>query len=719
MPTSNEIDAKVGEFVADQGVFRRIVQGGENEMVQLADGRQVKTVSRVIKDLSEIDIGEGAAANLNASKLSKSGDTMTGILNMSNKRIEAVGAPDSLDDAVRLEDLQNGVALKIDRNGDSMAGDLNMTNYNVKNVKLPTDIDDAASKRYVDAGNMQEAQYRGDADAALAAADAAEIEARVALTNAIYRDALGETAPMGGTVLGETPLRETRNSVGDFVEAVTDEGNLIVDTPKGLVRVGAGQALLAPLSQLVGGERPFALRQNQDGNISEAWTYEGGHFVADGTGALRRVTVAPAEPDGFFGNVYANGAQQLISFNRSGDTALLLIHMGQSNAMGQNSSSTAMVATAPVYPANAFMFANGPRRMNAVPERTLVPLIETNNGIGQKETAASGLANHLIRDIEAATGKRPTTLSFVTAMGSRRYMELNPGSDIWENFLVALRDSVAALRTLGFKRIRSVVTWSQGESDPSVDGMTPSRYVRQMQQLSRNVKTAIREATGSFEDPIVLVSQNTIQNFADYWINQIRDANVMLDGIDDLRLAGPIYSMPYSDEIHLSGVGQHRMGQMFARAALAELFGAGWRPVKPVKWYFINATTIQIEFDTNSGTLTFDTSGTTVSTTGLANQGFNFDDGSGSPPAITNVQLVAVGPYSVNAVRLSLASAPTGKRPRVAYASVRATSQTGAYPGQSGPTTGPRGTLRDTVGHISLLDGSAQHNWAASFAIEL
>lgn len=530
-------------------------------------------------------------------------------------------------------------------------------------------------------------------------------------------------APIGPLVLDERPMRETRSTDGKLIEAVTQEGNHIVVTPAGTRRVGQDRATIAPIGPLISGERPLRAFTDQDGRVVEIETVEGGRWI-ETDGGLIRTEHLPPEPSRYDGEVYAFvGGEQTrkIRYPADEDVWLFLIGLGQSNMMGQNTSGTAVVGATPLYPDNAWMFEGGPRRNDALPNRTLVPLIETTTA-GQRETPASGWANHLIRDVEAATGRRPNTLSVVCALGATPYVGLNRGSPTYAALLRALDDGVAAIRAKGGRRIITMVAWTQGQNDAGGGWQTPTRYRRQMQQMVRQLRGDIVERTGETEAPVVYFVQEGSQQFADPFYAPVVQADVLLDGVDQMALAGPEYSMPHWDLYHLSGIGQSYHGQMIARASLHEQFGQGWRAIKPYASYWTAANEVVLDFDlpTGAAPLVIDTSGTIVATTGLTTTaGFLFDDGSGGPPAITNVQIVATGPYAGMAVKLTLAAPPTGPRRRVGYALKRDASQSGAYPGQLGPELGPRGLLRGSLGHVNLYDASTQYDWCNSFMMDV
>ncbi len=529
-----------------------------------------------------------------------------------------------------------------------------------------------------------------------------------------------QDVPIGNLIQGERPLREVRNAAGKLIEATTAEGSVWINTPSGMRRVGAEVANAAPLGPLVGNETPVFVETNQDGVIVKIDTVEGGRWVATPAG-LVRTTAARSTPTRYAGAAFVQGIDQVA--RASTDTALwyLLVTLGQSNAMGQNTASTDAIAAAIAkYPNNAWMFEGGPRRDDALPNRKIVPLVESDNGIGQKETEASGWANHFIRDVEAATGVRPNTLSIVTALGSQPYMALSRGTATYTNFLRAIDDAVAAIRAAGGTRIVTVFSWTQGPSDASGVGfMNTSRRVREMQQAARQFRGDVMERTGEVEPPLFVIVNETSQPFADPWYGPVRDADQLLDGDDHMRLAGGMYHLPYSDMYHATCLGQNRKGQMVARACIAEMFAQGWRPVRPVRSRWESGTQFVVDFDMAIPPLVLDTSGAVVSVAGLAALGFLFDDSSGASPAITNIEVVPSYPYPGMALRFTLATMPTGPRARLGYAIQRDASQSGDYPGQAGPVTGPRGLLRDSAAHVSLYDGKPQANWAPPFVIEL
>jgi hypothetical protein len=80
----------------------------------------------------------------------KTGDTMSGDLDMGNNQIENLGTPFSPSDATTKGYVDTADALKLDLSGGTMTGDIDMGGQMVGNLGTPVANDDAATKGYVD-----------------------------------------------------------------------------------------------------------------------------------------------------------------------------------------------------------------------------------------------------------------------------------------------------------------------------------------------------------------------------------------------------------------------------------------------------------------------------------------------------------------------------------------------------------------------------------------
>lgn len=84
--------------------------------------------------------------------VNKSGDTMTGELNMSTHKITGVATPTGNTDAANKEYVDNAISGDyLPTSGGTMSGNIDMNGNTIQNVKDPVNAQDAANKEYVDA----------------------------------------------------------------------------------------------------------------------------------------------------------------------------------------------------------------------------------------------------------------------------------------------------------------------------------------------------------------------------------------------------------------------------------------------------------------------------------------------------------------------------------------------------------------------------------------
>ncbi len=319
------------------------------------------------------------------------------------------------------------------------------------------------------------------------------------------------------------------------------------------------------------------------------------------------------------------------------------------------------------------------------------------------------LVQDVTREVEAATGRRITTLTIVAAQGAQAYAGLKRGQPAWTAMLEALDQAVRLCRAQGLIPIVTAGAWLGSEGDADTAMTTATTVERQMQQLARQFAADVQIRTGQSEPAVMLVCQAAYTPAADVWMRPVQEGAVRADGRDGIRLVGPHYQHPYSDAIHMDCRGYNRMGQDLARAELAEWFGTGARAIRPENAYWASATEIIVHFDAPTYPMVIDTSGDQVDTTGLtASAGFVFDDRSGAAPAIA-----AVAVDTDRSLKITLASAPTGASARLGYA-IQRTSGT-----SDGPVTGARGLVRDSTSLASLYDAVPARNWCPAFILEI
>ena len=112
----------------------------------------VKITPSIINSLDTISAG-GSAAN----RVLKTGDTMSGVLNMSNSKITGLALPTVDSDATSKKYVDTAIAAfvpdlsaYVKKAGDTMTGNLNMSSKTVTGLAVPVNVSDATTKKYVD-----------------------------------------------------------------------------------------------------------------------------------------------------------------------------------------------------------------------------------------------------------------------------------------------------------------------------------------------------------------------------------------------------------------------------------------------------------------------------------------------------------------------------------------------------------------------------------------
>ncbi|HGF9181705.1 TPA: sialate O-acetylesterase, partial [Klebsiella pneumoniae] len=234
------------------------------------------------------------------------------------------------------------------------------------------------------------------------------------------------------------------------------------------------------VTQFIGGEKVWRMIVDAATNqIVEAYTVGGHHWIysdsglvlvnqESGGGGDDDTTILPEY------GLHLSGST-VYPYSETVPVCFIFVTAGQSNARGYcPDADQTIVAATPVYPDNAFMLSGGVRR-TGTRSTTLVPLVEAVSGT-DKETAASGLANTFIRDMAAATGIMPRTLSIVCAQSGRAYEYQKRGNQVYQYLLDSIEDCVTACKARGWLPIVLCIDWMQGESDEDWSGLREGMY---------------------------------------------------------------------------------------------------------------------------------------------------------------------------------------------------------------------------------------------------
>lgn len=173
------------------------------------------------------------------------------------------------------------------------------------------------------------------------------------------------------------------------------------------------------------------------------------------------------------------------------------------------------------------------------------------------------------------------------------------------------------------------------------------------------------------------------------------------------KIAGPSYQYAYDTAgIHMTGASYRAMG---ATAGKARFYNAAWQPLWPRLSSPVEraANVITVYLYTPVPPLVVDT--TNVTGVSATTRGFEYTCGS-SPPAISGVDCSAACIGTTCSCAITLATtpgAPCLTDDKVSYAI------TGTSGNNAGPTSGPRGNIRDS--DTATWQGAALYNWLVHF----
>jgi hypothetical protein len=112
-------------------------------VVQEINNKAVKITDPLYANKTYIDAAD-------ATKVTKSGDTMSGALAMGTNKVTGLGNPTNAEDATTKTYVDTADALKVNKAGDTMSGNLAMGGNKITGLGAPTANADAATKQYAD-----------------------------------------------------------------------------------------------------------------------------------------------------------------------------------------------------------------------------------------------------------------------------------------------------------------------------------------------------------------------------------------------------------------------------------------------------------------------------------------------------------------------------------------------------------------------------------------
>ena len=342
---------------------------------------------------------------------------------------------------------------------------------------------------------------------------------------------------------------------------------------------------------------------------------------------------------------------------------------------------------------------------------SIVPLVEAvdNSGVSSGVQLGQTIASSMGQLLSFEFMKRGfvTPGEFVNACYTGHdYASIKQGTQTYNNLLTM----VTALKTYTTGPIGvRCVSLVHGEND---DYEVNPNYTADIIALQSNYQTDLSNITGQTDTIFLqLCQQNSWTSYAVKATPVTAQQQLAAcEQNSNILFVCPKYNLPYySDGIHLSAQGEYYLGEYHAKCSLTTQLGLYWTGLRPRPGYPVRiGKHIAIDFFVPVTPLVLDTHLVTQPTNVAGSMyGFEFDDGSGAPPAISNVQIV--GNTTVMLTLAALPNPPSGATMYVRYA------YTGVPGAAAGPTTGARGNLRDSDPYPSQLDGTQLPNWCATF----
>lgn len=339
----------------------------------------------------------------------------------------------------------------------------------------------------------------------------------------------------------------------------------------------------------------------------------------------------------------------------------------------------------------------------------LIPMVEI-----ERETIASGAANTVAKLARAdGLGISQDLLVQNFGLGATAYAGLKKGTTPYADNIDTSTFTPIAGQMVATNPMHVAACWAiHGESD-----MLSTTYGADIRQWQVDYETDYKAITGQSGTIPIFHSQpscwtavanvNSATGIAPYQILTEYETNPT-----KTILVGPKYFLTYSgaDGVHLINTSYTKLGEYYGKAHYQHVVkGIQWSPLRPTNITRSGAV-ITVTFSGNVGNLQFDTTNVTDPSGAAATKGFEYTDSAGGS-IYTRIASVTI--TTPNVVVITLTADPganTGKTLRYAY--------TGTAGNNAGPTTGPRGCLKDSDTTVGI-SGAALPNWCVHFSKSL
>ena len=406
---------------------------------------------------------------------------------------------------------------------------------------------------------------------------------------------------------------------------------------------------------------------------------------------------------------------------RDSEPALLaVVVLGSAWAMGMNNDpEDKVVSELSSHTAGALMFNAGVRAAGK-DVKAFVQLQEQ-GGSFAKETPCAGIADQVIRNSWSRFRRRPEMLFF--AVG-RRATSLSGAGQTGEDGLlrgsvqhrevtrlVARARDIAAGQKLRLEVAAICLLHGEYEAGRNVSG---SAYRRGLSMLQLQYDADIRAMTGQSE-PVRLYLTQTNRGVARFEPPEIPIAQLNA-GRDNpyVQCVGPTYfaapeARTEGAAAYVKAAGYRRIGQLFGRFLLDDLWGGQREPLRVEEAYWTGPKTVRLRYN-RPVSLEEDDARVNISALGPG-LGVDFNDGAPWSPTVESVRATRGREAELD---VELTAPPTGPRKRVLIA----TRTTGA--GGVGCLEGARSAIRSKEPFdTDPIDDAELFDWACSEQINL
>lgn len=360
-------------------------------------------------------------------------------------------------------------------------------------------------------------------------------------------------------------------------------------------------------------------------------------------------------------------------------------------------------------PYNNVMFNTGVRAGSIV--SSFVPLVESTatpeDLTSEGETIASSMSSLVTKiareQLLSAQSEGEQSHDFLMSccgVGGYPYNDLKKGTPAWDVMKAQVTAGKSISADLGKSHVVRGVLIVHGERDLLDSNISGDlHYGADVTQWQADYDTDVKAITGQ-SDPVVMF-HTQLSSWYFYGGSPglaLQQLEAAVESGGKIVMVGPKYMLPYKDGVHLEAEGYRWLGEYYAKAyRRVVLEGLPWEPVRP-RSVVRTGQHIDVHFHVPVRPLVLDT----VRVSNPGRYGFQYADSTGgSAPAITAVQLTGD-----TSLRVTLATTPAGSNQRLKYACATGTL--------GGPTTGPRGYLRDSDNTVSR-HGNDLFNWCVHF----